>query len=97
MKKFNDDVQEKNLVMLQNQPIAPLLIEISVPKLVPLYAFTRKVRRAAIVQPHWNLEQLWENSLANSEITPVTKPDEPLIVKFQIYLRIVLSYYSQAH
>ena len=37
------------------------------------------------VQPHWNFGQLWENCLAHSEIPPKTQPDEPFILKFQIY------------
>ena len=49
--KFNDNVKVKNLVILQNntkfaemnQPIAPLLVEILVPKEVSLYVFMRKV------------------------------------------------------
>ena len=65
-----------------NQPIAPLLVVISVPKKVPLYVFMRKVRRGTIVQPHWNLRQLWENYSAHSEIQSVTQHDEPFIVKF---------------
>ena len=42
----------------------------------------RKVRRGTIVQPHWNLRQLWENYSAHSEIQSVTQHDEPFIVKF---------------
>ena len=62
-----------------NQPIAPLLVEISVPKEVPLYVFTKKVRQGSALQPNWNLKQLWENCSAHSEIPPVTQPDEPFI------------------
>ena len=68
-----------------NQPIAPLLVEISVPNEVPLYISTMKVRRSAIVQPDWNLKQLWENCSAHSEIPSVTQLDEPFVVKFEIY------------